>query len=112
MEKTIGKRIKECRLAHGMTQEEMAEKLCCNKSLISQYENDKVDIKGSVIVELAELLGTTTGYLLNGEVGCCMDEDEKRMLELMAVLKDSRLRKVAIEQVKALTQVCTKDNQR
>ena len=112
MEKTIGKRIKKCRLALGMTQEEMAEKLCCNKSLISQYENDKVDIKGSVIVELAELLGTTTGYLLNGEVGCCMDEDETRMLELMAVLKDSRLRKVAIEQVKALTQVCTKDNQR
>ena len=102
MEKTIGKRIKECRLALGMTQEEMAEKLCCNKSLISQYENDKVDIKGSVIVELAPLLRTTTGYLLNGEIGCCLDEDEKEMLELMAMLKNSALKKVALEQVRVL----------
>ena len=64
-----------------MTQEEMAEKLCCNKSLISQYENDKVDIKGSVIVELAELLGTTTGYLLSGEKGnnLLKEESEWRM---------------------------------
>ena len=105
MENTIGKRIKECRLALGMTQEQMAEKLCCNKSLISQYENDKVDIKGSVIVELAELLGTSAGYLLNREMGCCMDEDEKGILELMAMLKDSRLRKVAIEQVRMLTNI-------
>lgn len=105
------KKVKECRLVLGMTQERMAEKLCCNKSLISQYENDKVDIKVSVIVEMVELLGTTAGYLLNGEVGCCMDEDEKRMLELMAMLKDSRRRKVALEQVKVLTYVYTKDNQ-
>lgn len=105
MEKTIGMRIKECRLALGMTQEEMAEMLCCNKSLISQYENDKVDIKGSVIVELASLLRTTTGYLLNGEIGCDLDEMEKEMLELISLIKTFELKKVALEQVKILAQV-------
>lgn len=105
MEKTIGMRIRERRVKMGITQEELAEQICCKKSLISQYENDKVDIKGSVIVELAKHLGTTAGYLLNGKVGCCLDEDEKKMLELMAMLKSLELKKVALEQVKVLTTV-------
>ena len=102
MEKTIGKRFKECRLALGMTQEEMAEKLCCNKSLISQYENDKVDIKGSVIVELAELLGTTTGYLLSGEKGNNLLKEESELLEVFSLLKKPMLKKVALEQMRVL----------
>lgn len=102
MELTMGMRIRECRVKMGMTQEELAEQICCKKSLISQYENDKVDIKGSVIVELAELLGTTTGYLLKGEMRCDLDDDEKEMLELIAMLKNPTLKKVALEQVRAL----------
>ena len=109
MEKTIGKRIKECRLALGMTQEEMAEKLCCNKSLISQYENDKVDIKGSVIVELAELLGTTTGYLLSGEKGNNLDEDEKELLKLFSLIGNPSVKKVALEQVRILSNMCERE---
>ena len=101
-ENTIGKRIKECRLALGMTQEQMAEKLCCNKSLISQYENDKVDIKGSVIVELAELLGTTTGYLLSGDKGSNLLKEESELLEVFSLLKKPMLKKVALEQMRVL----------
>ena len=89
MEKTIGMRIRECRVKMGITQEELAEQICCKKSLISQYENDRVDIKGSVIVELAEYLGTTTGYLLNNEIGCDLDENEMEMLKLMKLLNYS-----------------------
>ena len=105
MEMTMGMRIRESRVKMGMTQEELAEQICCKKSLISQYENDKVDIKGSVIVELAEYLGTTTGYLLNGEVGDVFGEEEKEMLEFMAMLKNSELKKVAVQQIQILTQI-------
>ena len=105
MEKTIGMRIKECRVKMGMTQEELAEQICCKKSLISQYENDKVDIKGSIIVELSEYLGTTTGYLLNGEIGCDLDEDELEMLALFRNLKNCHLRKVSIEQLRILKSI-------
>ena len=45
MEKTLGKKIKEYRLKRGMTQEEMADKLLSKKSTVSEYENDKIDIK-------------------------------------------------------------------
>ncbi len=105
MEMTMGMRIRESRVKMGMTQEELAEQICCKKSLISQYENDKVDIKGSVIVELAEYLGTTTGYLLNGEVGDVFGEEEKEMLEFMAMLKNSEMKKVAVQQIQILTQI-------
>jgi transcriptional regulator with XRE-family HTH domain len=51
----------------GMTQEQLAEVMCIPKSTISAYENDKVDIKGSVLVELSEHLYTTPNYLLGIE---------------------------------------------
>lgn len=99
----MGMRIRECRIKKGLTQENLADLLCCKKSLISQYENNKVDIKGSVIVELASLLGTTAGYLLNGEMGCGLEEDELKVLELLATIKKPELRKVAVEQLRILT---------
>ena len=74
---TMGARIRECRKKMGMTQEELGEKLCCKKSLISQYENNKVDIKGSVIVELAGVLDSTAGYLLNGEYGYELNSNDR-----------------------------------
>lgn len=99
---TMGARIRECRKAAGMTQEELAEKLCCKKSLISQYENNRVDIKGSVILELAEVLGSTAGYLLNGERSCEMDPDKAEMLKLLEMVQNSVLKKMAVEQMRVL----------
>ncbi len=105
MEKTVGMRIRECRLKMEITQEELAEQICCKKSLISQYENDKVDIKGSVIVELAKILSTTAGYLLNGEVSCGLKEEELIILEAFATIKMPELRKVAVEQLRILANI-------
>lgn len=65
-EETLGQRIKAARIRMGMTQEQLAEVMCIPKSTISAYENDKVDIKGSVLVELSEHLDTTPNYLLGG----------------------------------------------
>ena len=41
--------------------------MCVPKSTISAYENDKVDIKGSVIAELSRHLATKPDYLLGFE---------------------------------------------
>ena len=66
-ENTLGQRIKAQRIKMGYTQEQLAEEMCVHKSTISAYENDKVDIKSSVIVELSNKLGTTPNYLLGFE---------------------------------------------
>jgi len=62
-----------------------------------------VDIKGSMIVEIAGILDTTTGYLMNMEVGAeDMDEQMKEMMELFQGLGSEQLKKVALEQLKVL----------
>ena len=103
---TIGGRIRQCRLRIGMTQEELAERLHSTKPLISQYENNKVDIKGSIILELAIILETSTGYLLNNECRANdMDEVEREIFTLLKNMKCENLRKVALEQLRTLTAI-------
>lgn len=100
---TMGGRIKECRLKAGMTQEALAERLCTQKSLISMYENDKVDIKSSVVVELANAINTTVGYLVNKEgAEEEIDEQMQEMIALFQGLGSDQIKKVALEQLKAL----------
>ncbi len=100
---TMGGRIKEQRIKAGMTQEQLAEKMCITKVAISQYENNKVDIKGSVLVEIAGILDTTAGYLLNSEIIMSnVDEQIKEMTEVFRGLGNDEIREVAMEQVKLL----------
>ena len=81
MKKTLGERIREQRILMQMTQEELAEELCVKKSTISMYENDKVDIKGSILIELSGVLHTSPNYLLG------MEEYEEDLLEIITVYK-------------------------
>ncbi len=100
---TMGGRIKEHRLKMGMTQEELAEKMFTTKMTISHYENDLSDIKGSVIVELADLLGTTTGYLLNNEVDAKTSSwGMWEMMKLFQSLISIQMKNTALEQLKVL----------
>lgn len=99
----MGGRIKEQRIKAGMTQEQLAEMMCTTKAAISQYENNKVDIKGSVIVEIAGILGATTGYLLNNEIAAGdVDGQMKKMMEIFRGLRNDEIRKIAMEQISVL----------
>ena len=104
MEKTIGMRIRECRIKMGMTQEELADVLQMKKITLSAYENDRIDIKISILKEIAAGLGTTVAYLVEGE-------ESEFGLEVMQVarflqgIENENLRKAAMEQVKVLAVV-------
>ena len=100
MKKTLGERIREQRILMQMTQEELAEALCIKKSTVSMYENDKVDIKGSILIELSGVLNTSPNYLLGLEE---YDEDLMEMLIIWKSLKESKHRKAAINQMKVLS---------
>ena len=67
MKKKLGQKIREYRLKRGITQEELAEKLLSKKSTISEYENNKIDIKISILREIAKVLGTPLSHLLSEE---------------------------------------------
>ena len=88
--------------AANMTQEELAEALCVKKSTVSMYENDKVDIKGSVLIELSKILNTSVTYLLGQEE---YGEDFMEMLTIWNNLKNPKLKKAAINQMRALSEL-------
>lgn len=54
----IGKKIKDARLAKGLTQEELGNIVGLQKSAIAKYENGRVvNIKRSTLQKLAQALG-------------------------------------------------------
>ena len=102
---SMGMRIRECRIRKGLTQEKLAESLCCKKSLISQYENNKVDIKGSVIVELANVLHTEPNYLLLGEIKKEADPFVETMVAMLQNIKDEKTKELLLLQMRAVSSI-------
>ena len=73
--------------------------MCVPKSTISAYENDKVDIKGSVIAELSRYLATKPDYLLGFET-----EEDPYVITAAAILQgieDEKIKALLIGQMKA-----------
>ena len=65
---TTGDRIRQLRLAHQMTQEELGAKVGVQKAAIYKYENGLVvNLKRSTIEKLAAALETTPTYLMGME---------------------------------------------
>ena len=104
MEITLGKKIKEYRLKRGMTQEELAEKLLSKKSTVSDYENDKIDIKISVLREIAKILVMPLFCFLC-EQNADTDDEIMQMAMALKQIKSKELRKAAIKQVMILAEM-------
>ena len=104
MKKTLGQKIREYRLKRGMTQEALAEKLFSSKSTISEYENNKIDIKISILREIAKVLGTPLSHFLSEEDDD-IDDEVMQMAMALKQIKSKELRKVAVKQVMILAEM-------
>jgi len=60
----IGKRIKQLRQEHGLTQQEFASLFNLNDSTISLYENDRRMPEYSIIIKIADHFNVTADWLL------------------------------------------------
>lgn len=61
----IGDKIREARLAKGMTQEELGEILGVQKSAIAKYENGRiVNIKRTTLKKISDVLGIRPSELI------------------------------------------------
>ena len=96
---TMGTRIREMRKAAGMSQEQLAEILCAKKAMISEYENDHIDIKSSIVLEIAKALNCSGSYLLEGKKAEVLDA---RIMDALLELKNDQMREVALKQIQAL----------
>ena len=65
---TTGERIRQLRIEHQMTQEELGAKVGVQKAAIYKYENGLVvNLKRSILEKLALVLDTTPTYLMGME---------------------------------------------
>ena len=65
---TTGERIRQLRIEHQMTQEELGARVGVQKAAIYKYENGLVvNLKRSILEKLAIVLDTTPTYLMGTE---------------------------------------------
>ena len=55
----MGTIIREMRKKAKLSQERLAEAIYTKKTTISAYENDRIDIKSSILLDIARVLGCT-----------------------------------------------------
>jgi transcriptional regulator with XRE-family HTH domain len=68
----MGDRIRELRIKHDMTQEELGKKLGKQKSAIAKYESGRVrNIKRSDVEKMSKLFGVSPAYLM------CLEDNIK-----------------------------------
>jgi transcriptional regulator with XRE-family HTH domain len=94
----IGDRVKMLREQQGMTQEELAHKLGYkNKSSVAHIEKNR-DIPRSMVVQLADILGTTPCYLMGWEEeknNAPVEVDKSVIASLLKTFSDEELHKIA-----------------
>lgn len=80
---TAGKRLNLARRRSGMSQRELADRLEKSIRTIQRYEKDELELSPGIAAQLAQILGTTQGYLL----GYAADSFQFRsMADLVAFL--------------------------
>ncbi len=61
---TFGKRLRECREAKNLSQQDLAKKMETSYTVIGKYERDEMKPSIDVAKNIAKLVGTTVSYLL------------------------------------------------
>lgn len=90
---TTGERIRQLRIDHQMTQEELGAKVGVQKAAIYKYENGLVvNLKRSVIEKLALALDTTPTYLMGMEDNDVSDSLSSERTAILIMLRESEAR--------------------
>ena len=107
MSASLGGRIRELRQERGLTQEELGEKLFMRKSTISEYENDQIDIKCSVLREIAAALHVFPEYFFMA------DDINPKIRDAVFVLSsitDEKLLQAALDHIRVTSSVGLNQN--
>lgn len=67
MTSDFGLKLKELRISHDLSQQELVQKLNCHKNMISNYELGKRIPNGDALADIARVFGVSVDYLLGLE---------------------------------------------
>jgi transcriptional regulator with XRE-family HTH domain len=90
---TFGKRLRECREAKNLSQQELAAQMKTSYTVIGKYERDEMLPSIEVAKKLAKLVGTTVGYLLGESKDMNVLKDPlmlKRLNEISELPEDDK----------------------
>ena len=76
----MGLRIRRLRLAQGLTQEQLSEKLGLSVSFVGHMERGSRLASLETLMGLSDALGVSADYLLRGEEGLRLTQDQLTML--------------------------------
>ena len=85
---TFGKRLRECREAKELSQQQLAKLMNTSYTVIGKYERDEMKPSIEVAITVARLVDTTVGYLLGEVEHADIFKDPnmlKRLQELIAL---------------------------
>ena len=82
---TFGKRLRDCRKAKQLSQNELAKQLNTNHSVIGKYERDDVKPSIDAVKKLADMLDTTVAYLLGEAKNGDLFKDPKMLNRLKEI---------------------------
>lgn len=75
----IGRRIQQAREESGLTQEELASRLGCTQSALSNYELGKRRLYLNVLNQIAQVLNKPLDYFMESPV----DDDDSKIARLL-----------------------------
>jgi transcriptional regulator with XRE-family HTH domain len=105
--RAVGERVRSLRVQKGMSQEELARRLNLgSRSMISEFESGKRALSSLNVTDYSRFFDVSTDWILFGagdkekrEYGSEIDE----LLQAFYSIRNPRARKIAIEQVRALS---------
>ena len=89
----MGDRVRKCRNAQKMQQQELAEAVDITPTFLSEIEHDKKSVSLATFVSLMENLHTSADYLLSG-----LSKDAtiaENLVERVKLLNDENIEKIA-----------------
>ncbi|MDE5601251.1 MAG: helix-turn-helix domain-containing protein [Clostridia bacterium] len=95
--KAFEMRLRELRIEHGLSQEDVAAKIYVTKQAVSKWENGLSMPDVATLGSLAELYGTTVDYLLTGEDKVRVEErivEKVKLVELERRLSDEERERI------------------
>ena len=95
----IGKQLAAIRKAHGLTQSQLAEQVCINQRVVSDYEVGRAGISADMLIRLCSVLKCSSDNVIGLKPE---NKSEKPNLRISRRLK--RIEQLPINQQKALLQ--------
>jgi transcriptional regulator with XRE-family HTH domain len=90
---TFGKRLRECREAKGLSQQELAKRMNTSYTVIGKYERDEMKPSIDVLKKLTEELDSTVSYLMGETDDANLFKDKKMLQRLQDITKLPELEK-------------------